>query len=105
MESTPPPPSDLPSPGGESSSPPVMVGDLYEFRVVPFIANIALGQGSVEAAAQLQSVIDFESAQRWEYVRLESVETYVRGESGCLGIGGTESRWDRYKMIVFRRKK
>ena len=101
---TPPPPKP------PAASPPVVpsaiaVADKYDFTVLPFVANIDIQQGASEAASQLQSVITQYSAQGWEYVRLETVETYVRGDSGCLGIGSTDPRWEHFKMIVLRRKR
>ena len=81
------------------------VSEKYDFAVLPFVANIDMQQGASEAATQLQSVINQYSLQGWEYVRLETVETFVRGDSGCLGIGSTDSRWEHYKMIVLRRKR
>jgi hypothetical protein len=93
-----------PSFGGKPP-PPKNSGSSYEFKVLSFIANIGEDQGSKEVALQLQSAINWEAAQQWEYVRLETVETYIRGSSGCLGFGGTEPRMDHFKMIVLKRKK
>ena len=74
-----------------------------EYHVVPFIASIGITEGSKEAAAQLQAMIRHYSAQGLEYVRLESVTTYVAGDSGCFGIGDRASRVTSYSMVVFKR--
>ena len=97
-------------PSPPNPSPPTVpqaaaITDKYEFMVLPFVANINMEQGANEAATQLQAVINQQNAYGWEYVRLETVETFVRGDSGCLGIGSTEPRWEHFKMIVLRRKR
>lgn len=74
-----------------------------EYRVVPFVASIGNTQGSAEAAAQLQALIESHAAQGLEYVRLESVTTVVAGDSGCFGIGATPSRITTLSMVVFRK--
>ena len=102
------PPSPVvvqPAPPTIQMPPPSVSSDQYEFRVLPFVANITQQQGSAEAASQLQQVISQYSGQGWEFVRLETVETFINGDSGCLGFGSTDSRWERYKVIVIRRKK
>ena len=77
----------------------------YDYSVVPFTANIQQQQGSREAASQLQAAINSQAQQGWDFVRLESVETYVQGDSGCLGIGATPAAMQHYKIIVLRRRK
>ena len=39
----------------------------------------------------------------WEYVGLESVETYVAGNAGCLGLGATPAQVVSYSMAVFKK--
>ncbi len=72
------------------------------YRVVPFVASIGMGQGSQQAAAQLEALIKSWSDEGWEYVRLENVETYVAGSAGCFGIGATPAQVVSYSMAVFK---
>lgn len=72
------------------------------YRVVPFVASINMYEGATQAAAQLEALIQSWTAQGWEYVRLESVETFVAGSAGCFGIGATPARVVSYSMAVFR---
>jgi hypothetical protein len=84
-----------------------------QYEVIPFVANIQVGQGAGVAASQLANVINEYAKQGWEYVRLESVQTIVTtppvpGSSGCLGIGATPGLPGSrdltvYYMIVFRK--
>jgi GYF domain 2 len=93
-----PPPLPLAAPHQE---PPVL--KRYEYSVVPFIAIIAHKEGSTAAATQLEDLIHSHARIGWEYVRLESLETYVAGENGCFGLGSTPPRTTVYSMVVFRR--
>jgi hypothetical protein len=92
-QATPPVPT-LPQP------PPIASG---EYAVVPFVAVVAHGKGSEAAATQLQQMIHSYARNGWEYVRLESVETYIEGDNGCFGIGATPPRTTVYSMAVFKR--
>jgi hypothetical protein len=62
-----------------------------QYTVVPFTANITIGQGAVDAAQQLEQMINYYAQQGWEYVRLESVSTIINtpANAGCLGLGAT----------------
>lgn len=84
-------------------SPSVSAKSVCVYSVVPFVAVIAHGKGSDAAAAQLQQLINEYAGGGWEYVRLESVETYVHGDNGCFGIGATPPRTTVYSMAVFKR--
>jgi hypothetical protein len=74
-----------------------------EYKVVPFIAAINSLEGSPQVATQLEQLVQTWAENGWEYVRLESVATYVAGSSGCFGLGATPGRMTSYSMVVFRR--
>lgn len=75
---------------------------MASYRVVPFVASVGLHEGANQAAEQLESLIKSWSDDGWEYVRLESVATYVAGSSGCFGLGATPSQLVSYSMAVFK---
>jgi hypothetical protein len=72
------------------------------FRVVPFVASVAVNEGAAQAASQLETLIKSWTDQGWEYVRLESVETFVAGSAGCFGLGATPAQLVSYSMAVFK---
>lgn len=73
-----------------------------QYIVVPFVASINPKNGnSNHVAQQLQELIDNYNSQGWNYIRLESVTTYVTPNAGCFGIGATQG-YNTYKqMAVF----
>jgi hypothetical protein len=74
------------------------------YKVIPFAG--ALDQtktSSQHVADQLQEVIAKEALDGWEYVRLESVSTWVAGDSGCFGIGGKPGFATSRQVIVFKK--
>ena len=75
---------------------------MAKYRVTPFVASVGTNEGSSHAAAQLEALINSLADQGWEYVRLESVDTYVAGNAGCLGLGATPAQQVSYSMAVFK---
>lgn len=75
---------------------------MTEYRVVPFVASVGNTEGSQQAAAQLEALVRSWSEHGWEYVRLESVETFIAGSEGCFGLGATPGRLVSYSMAVFK---
>lgn len=75
-----------------------------QYRVVPFNAAISLKEGANEAAAQLEVLIRQVVAEGWEYVRLETIPTYVAGDNGCFGLLFVTPASSRaYTVAVFRK--
>lgn len=73
------------------------------YKVVPFVASVGTMEGSQQAAAQLEALIQHYSQEGWEYVRLESVVTFIAGANGCFGLGATPGRTTSFSMAVFRK--
>jgi len=75
-----------------------------EYKVVPFIATLNQQKETSNAVAtQLEKLIIQATVQGWEYVRLESVSTYIQPDSGCFGIGASQGYMASYQMVVFSR--
>jgi hypothetical protein len=74
-----------------------------QYKVIPFQAQIGETGGTSNVASQLESLIANETLEGWEYVRLETVETFIQGSSGCFGLGATQSRVTGYSVAVFRK--
>lgn len=74
-----------------------------DYKVVPFKASIGSSDDALAAASQLESLIGSHASSGWEYVRLEQVDTFVAGSSGCFGFGATPGRNTSIAMVVFRK--
>ena len=62
------------------------------YKVVPFVAKLNQSDTTTAVANQLDALINDMSSQGWEYVRLESVATVIKGapgQNGCFGLGAT----------------
>ena len=74
-----------------------------EFRVVPFTAHISRNDTSTTVANQMQTIIDGNVSQGWEYVRMDSVQTSVAATTGCFGLGAQPGFTTTYNVLVFRK--
>lgn len=73
-----------------------------EYKVIPFIPAINRNkENSTQVAQQLEDIIKHHSNQGWSYVRLESVETFIKPESGCFGFGAQPGYTTSRQMVVF----
>ena len=69
---------------------------------MPFVATLDhKNRNSGVVAQQLEALIKQFADQGWNYLRLESVSTYVQPDAGCFGIGGKPGYLSSYQMIVF----
>jgi hypothetical protein len=72
------------------------------YKVVPFVATLQnKGATSLHSAQQLEQLINQYAAQGWDYVRVESVTTFIHGENGCFGFGKTPGVTTAHQMVVF----
>jgi hypothetical protein len=74
-----------------------------DYKVVPFTAKITHSDTVTNVAQQLERLIREHTAEGWEYVRLENVETMVAADSGCFGFGGKPAFTTVFKMAVFKK--
>jgi hypothetical protein len=74
-----------------------------EYRVIPFTASLTQKDSAAKAAAQLEALIAQQAAEKWEYVRLESVETFVAGTGGCFSTAENGPKTISISMAVFKR--
>jgi len=69
----------------------------FNYTVLPF-----QGQNSASAAAQqLQQVLNHYAERGWEFVGVETIDTFV--PAGCLGsLFGAKSAVVPFNVVVFR---
>jgi hypothetical protein len=78
-----------------------------KYKVVPFIADIEIGQGTADAAEQLSVLVNGQASEGWTFMRLENIEIIETdpGSGGCFGFGAKpfSQKTRRYDMAVFSR--
>jgi hypothetical protein len=74
-----------------------------DIKIVPFTAQISRDSNAASVANQIQSVVDDYKNQGWEYMRMESVQTWVAATSGCFGIGAQPGYNTIFNVLVFRK--
>lgn len=73
-----------------------------EYKVIPFVASLEHNKRkSSHVAEQLEQLIAEYSSEGWNYVRLESVSTFVSPDNGCFGFGGKPGYTTSRQMVVF----
>ena len=76
-----------------------------KYKVIPFVASIDKKKGnSSHVADQLEEIIKHHSNQGWQYIRLESVSTFVKPDHGCFGFGATPGYTTTRQMAVFKKQ-
>ncbi|HCN50496.1 MAG TPA: hypothetical protein DIT10_15630 [Chryseobacterium sp.] len=73
-----------------------------EYKVIPFVATAnQQNMSSSNIAQQLENLIKVQYEQGWEFIRLESVSTYIQPINGCFGLGHKPGYMTSYQMVVF----
>ncbi len=76
-----------------------------EYKVIPFVATASQNNmSSKNIAEQLDQLIKTHTENGWEYVRLESVSTYVQPVAGCFGNPAKPGYMTSFQMVVFSKK-
>lgn len=73
-----------------------------KYKVVPFVGSIEQNQkaSSQNVAEQLEEVIAKHTATGWQYIRLESVTTWVAPDDGCFGIIGAKPGFATSRQVI-----
>lgn len=77
---------------------------MKKFKAIPFTASISRNDNASKVANQIQALIDEHSKDGWEYLRLESVETYIEPTTGCFGLGAQPGFTTSFKVVIFEKK-
>lgn len=76
----------------------------YEYKVVPFTGSVKSSASNSEVSSQLETVIEREATDGWEFYQLNNVNVEVK--PGCLGslLGGQVS-YQQIDQVIFRRER
>jgi hypothetical protein len=73
------------------------------YKVKPFIAKISKGGSSSDAANQVESFINQETNDGWEFVSCGNIDTQIAGTDGCFGIGAKPGSSTSVLVLVFKK--
>ena len=73
------------------------------YKVKPFIAKISKNGTASDAASQVESFIQQETSDGWEFVSCGNIDTQIAGNSGCFGIGATPATSTSTMVLVFKK--
>jgi hypothetical protein len=86
---------------------PAQPGDSYrafDYRVVPFIGQSRGTLSSSEVTNQLQTAINQQAAEGWEFCQLSDVNIEV--QPGCIaGLFGATVQYQRFDQLIFKMPK
>ena len=74
------------------------------YRVVYINPTMARNDSGDRVASQLESLIQQNVNEGWEFVSVESLSTWVAGTSGCFGLNAKPGYTHNTQMVVFSRK-
>ena len=76
-----------------------------EYKVIPFVASIDRNKNpSIQVAEQLEDLIKIYTLKGWKYIRLESVTSLVKAESGCFGLSQNPAYTTTRQIVVFSKE-
>jgi hypothetical protein len=73
------------------------------YKVKPFIAKVSNKGNADDVAGQVQSFINQEATDGWEFVSCGNIDTEIEGSNGCFGIGATPSSSTSIMVLVFKK--
>jgi hypothetical protein len=73
------------------------------YKVKPFIVKVSNKGNAEDAASQVQSFIDHESKDGWEFVSCGNIDTEIAGTNGCFGFGAKPGSSTSIMMLVFKK--
>lgn len=73
------------------------------YKVVPFSAKITRDDSTASVANQIQTIVDNMNNSGWDYMRMETVQTWVAGTNGCFGIGAQPGFNTMFNVLIFQK--
>jgi len=74
-----------------------------EYKVISINPVQKNNETGMQVALELEGIIKKYHVEGWQYVRIESLKTWVAGDSGCFGIGAKPGYYAERQVIVFQR--
>jgi hypothetical protein len=76
---------------------------MSNFKCVPFMAKISGNATSSDVAGQVESFIQQNASEGWEFVSCGNIDTEIAGNNGCFGIGAKPGSSTSILVLVFKK--
>lgn len=73
------------------------------YKVKPFIVKVSSNGSPSDVASQVESFINQETSDGWEFVSCGNIDVQIAGTSGCFGMGATPSSSTSTMVLVFKK--
>ena len=73
------------------------------YKAIPFQVKVGSKGTDGDVANQVQSVIDQNTNDGWEFVSCGNIDTAVAGSNGCFGIGATAATSTSVMVLIFKK--
>lgn len=73
------------------------------YKVVPIHPVQKDKENETHVAQEFESLLNRYQKEGWEYVRTESLKTWVDGDKGCFGLGAKPGFYSEKQMVVFKK--
>lgn len=74
-----------------------------EYKVVPIVPIQKDKETAAHVAQEFEALIKKYNSEGWEYIRTESLKTWVAGDNGCFGFNAKQGFFDERQMVIFRK--
>jgi hypothetical protein len=74
-----------------------------DYKVVSIVPVQRDKENGTHVAQDLENMIKKNHAEGWEYVRVESLKTWVNPAGGCFGFGATPGYYAERQMVIFKK--
>lgn len=74
-----------------------------EYKVIAIVPIQKEKETVMHVAQEFENIIKKYNSDGWEYIRTESLKTWVSPSGGCFGIGQTPGFYQEKQMIIFKR--
>jgi len=73
------------------------------YKVVSISPQMGRNESPIKLAQEMEGVISKYHAEGWEYMQVETLETWIAGTNGCFGFGAQPGFNMTMHFMVFKK--
>ncbi|MFN8279057.1 MAG: hypothetical protein U0V49_02125 [Saprospiraceae bacterium] len=71
------------------------------YKIKPFIAKVSNKGSAEDVAYQVESFIEKETVDGWNFIGCGNIDTNIAGSNGCFGFGSTPASTTSVMVVIF----